>query len=108
RLRRTVFIVWSYVTGFGVLLLILFFVFAIVALIEKRTAEAAKVKVTEALEQTKKAEANAEQSRIEADNVRKRSDSLVGLITSVEKELTAALESSGKDSLARDLERQLS
>ena len=49
----------------------------------------------------------AQKAKIEADNLRKRTDSLVGLITFVEKELTAALESIGKTSLATEFKKRL-
>jgi tetratricopeptide (TPR) repeat protein len=49
----------------------------------------------------------AQKAKIEADNLRKRSDSLVGLITFVEKDLTAALESIGKGSLATEFKKGL-
>ena len=49
----------------------------------------------------------AQEAKVEADNLRKRSNSLVGLITSVEKELIGALESTGKGALADDFKKQL-
>jgi tetratricopeptide (TPR) repeat protein len=98
--RRKALIVWSVI--FAVLSVLVVALVILTALVysKKKIADKARHDAIVAKEEAQKA-------RLEADTLHKRSDSLVGLITIIEKDLTGALQNIGKGPLADEFKKRL-